>query len=574
MKMRIGVFVLVAAVVGVLALVLGWSYAPADPADVILGRPTASSVAMSVLCARDTNGAIVYGTDAASLSGRTATLSFKAAEPQIVPISGLQADTQYYYRLTDSVGTTLVQGAFHTQRAAGSAFSFTITADPHLDNNTDIDLYAQTLANVAGDSPDFHIDLGDTFMTDKQQGNLAVAAQKYLDQRSLFGTMSKSVPLYLVLGNHDGEAGKLLKGGASSLAVWSNAVRKRYFLNPAPDSFYSGNTTADTNAGVLQDYYAWQWGDALFVALDPYWYSANGGSDDRWSLTLGKTQYDWLKSTLESSPAKYKFVFVHQLTGGVTSTDPQIDKAGRGGIDGVPFGEWGGHNDDGTEGFASKRPGWGVPIHDLLVSNGVTAVFHGHDHLFAKEELDGIVYQEVPQPGLPRTGAPNNAAAYGYTSGVILGGAGHMRVTVSPGGVTADYIQAHLAKDATSAHPNAETAYSYTIGTPTKTAPTVGTPKAPTTMSHSRASTIYGYLNPRHIAGAYPVRIYKYRLVSGKWKSYGYVKAKASNYSSYTKYSASVRLPYAGKWRVRANAPADTSHTAAWSSGYDYVTVK
>lgn len=102
----------------------------------------------------------------------------------------------------------------------------------------------------------------------------------------------------------------------------------------------------------------------------------------------------------------------------------------------------------------------------------------------------------------------------------------------------------------------------------------VGKPVAPTTMSHTKSHTIYGYLKPRHLEGTYPVRIYKYRYVSGKWRSYGYVNMSASNYSTYTKYSGSVRLPYAGKWRVRSYAPADSGHAATWSSGSDYVTVK
>ena len=33
-------------------------------------------------------------------------------------------------------------------------------------------------------------------------------------------------------------------------------------------------------------------------------------------------------------------------------------------------------------------------------------VFHGHDHLYARQDLDGIVYQEVPQPGTPGCEAP------------------------------------------------------------------------------------------------------------------------------------------------------------------------
>ncbi|PKN24897.1 MAG: hypothetical protein CVU65_10420 [Deltaproteobacteria bacterium HGW-Deltaproteobacteria-22] len=64
----------------------------------------------------------------------------------------------------------------------------------------------------------------------------------------------------------------------------------------------------------------------------------------------------------------------------------------------------------------------------------------------------------------------------------------------------------------------------------------VGTPKAPTTMSRTKYYTVYGYLKPRHTQGTYPVRIYKWRkTASGSWKSEGYVKAKATNYYSYSK---------------------------------------
>ena len=103
--------------------------------------------------------------------------------------------------------------------------------------------------------------------------------------------------------------------------------------------------------------------------------------------------------------------------------------------------------------------------------------------------------------------------------------------------------------------------------------PDVRTPIAPKTMSHSKSYTVHGYLKPRHTSGSYPVRIYKYRKVSGHYRSYGYVKAKASNYYSYTKYSVKVKLTKTGKWRLRAYAPADSGHAAKWS-GYDYVTVK
>jgi len=96
---------------------------------------------------------------------------------------------------------------------------------------------------------------------------------------------------------------------------------------------------------------------------------------------------------------------------------------------------------------------------------------------------------------------------------------------------------------------------------------------APTSTYHNKYFTVYSYLKPLHTAGTYPVRVYKWRYVSGVWKSYGYVTLRAYNYSTYTKCIRSIYLPYSGKWRLRIYAPADSYHAAAWSIGYRYVTV-
>ncbi len=109
---------------------------------------------------------------------------------------------------------------------------------------------------------------------------------------------------------------------------------------------------------------------------------------------------------------------------------------------------------------------------------------------------------------------------------------------------------------------------------PVVRAQTLSNPVAPANMSHARSYVVTVALRPRHAAGSYPVRIYKYRLVSRVWKSYGFVRARAANYSTYTKCSARVRLTTRGRWRLRAYAPADTAHSARWSVGCDYVTVK
>jgi predicted phosphodiesterase len=316
-------------------------------------------------------------------------------------------------RIFVSLGTLLAAFAGFAEQP----LVFTITADSHLDDHTDREFYQRTLRRAAADKPLFHVDLGDTFMSEKLT-NRAEAAQQYVDQQRYFALLG--VPVHLVIGNHDGECGRYLDGSTNNLAMWSRAMRTKYFPEPlAPDG---------------RNYYSWETNNVLCVALDPFWFSPRSRrGDDNWVFTLGKEQYDWLKRTLEASHAKFKFVFIHHLVGGA-------DRQGRGGVEVAPFYEWGGKNADGTEGFAAHRPGWAMPIHQLLVTNHVTAVFHGHDHLYAKQELGGIVYQEVPQPGDPK-GSTRSAAEYGYKSGVILASSGYLRVTVLTAQAKVEYVK-------------------------------------------------------------------------------------------------------------------------------------
>ncbi len=328
---------------------------------------------------------------------------------------------------------------FRTRVAAGTPFAFTIQADSHLDANMNPKVYERMLQNARADKPDFHVDLGDTFMTDKRRGDFRETAPQYDAQRYYFGLVGHSAPVLLVLGNHDGET--LGRGGDTTMAVWSNAMRKKYFPNPEPNAFFTGNATPHAQAGRLQDYYAFEWGDALFIALDQFWFSAKprgGGKDgDNWWRTLGTEQYAWLRRTLETSRAKFTFVFTHHLVGGAT---PE----GRGGAEASRFFEWGGHELDGRNTFAQKRPGWPAPIHDLLAKRGGCIVFHGHDHLYVRAERDGVVYQEVPQPGHAR-GTTRSAEEYSYRSGIILPSSGILRVRVTPAEAAVDYVKADPA---------------------------------------------------------------------------------------------------------------------------------
>jgi hypothetical protein len=428
--------------------------------DLLLGCPTDKSITVNVLSDMDREVYFEYGMISGSYNNKTASTNVLSKTPIRISIAGLQPDTQYYYRIRYRTSdepqfTASHEHAFHTQRAPGSTFVFTVEADYHRDQNSDPEEIRTTFQNILNEHPDFDIDLGDTFMGDKFAANYQDLAKRYAEDRTFFGVFGSSAPLYLVNGNHDGESGWLLNGTENNLAVWATKARQLYYPNPAPDGFYTGSATEETFTGQRRSYYSWEWGDALFVVLDPYWYTTenpkHGGEADNWKWTLGTDQYKWFKSVLETSKAKYKFVFTHHVLGDV-----------RGGIEWADFYEWGGKSRNGVWEFNEMRPGWAEPIHQLMVRNKVSILFQGHDHLYVKQEKDGVIYQEVPQPSVAR-GMSGEVNEDSYRSGEAYSSPGHIRVAVSGTGVTIDYIHSALPDDTSDKYKNGEVVYSYSI---------------------------------------------------------------------------------------------------------------
>lgn len=439
----------------------------------ILGRPTNNSITVQAFFDASVEVCIQYGTISGNYPTQTAWQIFAANESAEIIVSNLQPDTKYFYRMCyrqpNTVNfTTRPEHTFHTQRAVGSAFTFVVQADPHMDEQSSISVYERCLQNQLEDNPDFMIDLGDFLMTDKLKNLTTNKIPKdtipYRCKllRSKYEISAHSVPLFIALGNHEGEAGWNLNGTAENIAVWDTNERKKYFLNPAPDaSFYTGDPTNYNFVDQRESYYSWQWGDALFIVIDPYWFtSPKPTATTGWRWTLGQAQYNWLKNTLATSTAAYKFVFSHQIVGG------NVD--GRGGVEFADLYEWGGKNQDGTPGFAANRPGWDMPIKDLLTQYHVNVFFHGHDHFFGKQEKDCLIYQESPQPS--HTNNVSNSVSYasspdyGYTQGQILPNSGHIRVNVSPAGVQVDYVRTYLASQETPIRHNKDISASYFIG--------------------------------------------------------------------------------------------------------------
>ena len=488
--------------------------APDRGMSLVLGRPTDRSITVSVLAPTALEAFVEYGTVPGQYPEKTALSKGAAGEPLEIGIAPLKANTRYYYRLRHhqagaSDFDASPEQAFMTARAAGSTFTFGVQGDSHPERDGrmyEAELYRRTLDLVAKERPDLYVMMGDDFSIERlisqQTASQAAVDEVYAEQRSFLGRMSGSTPLFLVNGNHEEAARFLLNGTPDSPAVYAAKARTKFYPLPAPDTFYSGDTQPVEHIGLLRDYYAWTWGDALFVVIDPYWHSsvvvdappgggggggkggggkgggggggggggkkgggrnaadqpqanqgnatrAAGRNRDMWSVTLGDAQYAWLKKTLETSQARYKFVLGHHVMG-----------TGRGAVEGADNYEWGGQDPRGTATFKEKRPTWELPIHQLMEKTGVTIFFQGHDHLFARQQKDGIIYQEVPNPADLTYTAFNREA---YRSGDILPNTGHLLVTVAPDQVRVDYIRSYLAKDETPDRKHGEVAFSYTV---------------------------------------------------------------------------------------------------------------
>ena len=313
----------------------------------ILGRPTNTSVTVSILFDQKVDFYFEYGIQPAAYTKTTATMTNVAATPDEVDLTNLNPDTKYYYRTRYRLtGTgTFSSGSehsFHTQRASGSTFTFTIEADEHLYDKKGVkSIYQLCLNNQAKDKPDFMLSLGDIFGDDHQPLTITSAQLDALHKnyRPFIGSLCHSVPFYICLGNHEGENDYYMAiNPPNNLAVMATQWRKFYYPNPYTNSFYSGNTDNESyGIGNPENYYAWTWGDALFVVLDVYRYECDTSPKPKsWAWTLGKAQYDWLKNTIESSTSRYKFVFAHQIRG-----------QGRGGVADAKYFEWGGYEQNG-----------------------------------------------------------------------------------------------------------------------------------------------------------------------------------------------------------------------------------
>jgi hypothetical protein len=404
--------------------------ASADGAPRLLGAPlafapTAHGFGLSAVVQTGSPpmlGLRVRATGATSWGEATAPV-VRATDLAEWNVDGLGAGARYEYEVVgcSSGGETVLHiGRVVTQRPAGQSFSFGLISDTHIGSDLAYSNQGDegTLATVAramdATSPDFVANLGDMLDYHEYGFNTpppdaTIARQAYVNYRTTLGDLAGNGGHFPVIGGWDSESGC----NTAAEIERSRSQRLLYLPSARPDTYAEGGS-------AFEDYYAFTWGDALFVVLNVFTYtptchhlSFDVGLPDDW--TLGQAQLDWLRQTLANSHSKWKFLLIHHPVGGNAGDDAN-SAYGRGGGRAALVGEQ-------------------AIVHQMMRDYGVQIFFYGHDHVFTDMVVDGIHYS---LPGSAGAIWMFTAAETGYVTSWPDPGWG--RVDVTPDDVHVQFL--------------------------------------------------------------------------------------------------------------------------------------
>ncbi len=403
---------------------------------------------------------VKMATTVAGVDGATPVTSSQvttAATAIRIDVTGLSTATKYFWLAEWSVDNTnwfpfpAGIGTFTTRRTTGD-FTFKTFSDCHITAgggsltpsdmawNSDIALARSSMAanstegyrnrfaayrtahQIYSDTaPDFLIWMGDHAFGDAAGGAVNTndtTTWKFLTWRSalcFYARMLKRQCNFYVLGNHEGECGyhQIANGGTIATQKQAFNTRIRCICNPDNTTYSEGGEAGNTSAewvgtGIpalihdtstpLQNWYAFTWGNTLFMMLDYCRYSDVGGDDSTYrdypdQFRFGATQLAWIQSTLAANASANKLIFTHALPGGVSIG--QTSKTGY-------YSRTSGVEINNQSIFAALGVSEGTHeqrLHLLARAYGVEAIIKGHDHGYAVVEVDGVDYITLPTAG-------------------------------------------------------------------------------------------------------------------------------------------------------------------------------
>ncbi len=315
---------------------------------------------------------------------------------------------------------------------------------------------AQAMRRVlATEDPDFLINLGDTNgigssyrfkdlglpespSTDQERD--FVARTLWLRMRKMYSALTPSLPMFIALGNHDGEE------SWNSLRVQACQWRAKLFPLPTDQTYPEGGHPQG-------NYYAFTWGadqdgkgGAEFIILDctAFCGAVHPRRLEEW--TLGRDQVDWLGRVFQKREKHWIIPCFHHVLGGWPAgpDESRQDVAyGRGPL----F-----LREDYLE-YADPQSVEQVRITDMAAQAGVNAFLYGHDHIFHSRRLTtGWNRKEMRSLCCGSTKdmgevwwwqGPLWRKFYGQPSGPdygFVGPSGYTRLTIAASEITADFL--------------------------------------------------------------------------------------------------------------------------------------
>lgn len=305
----------------------------------------------------------------------------------------LLSATRYEYRVLLKHGSEekflpAATGSFRTQRKGPSSYTALLMTDPHTGSfppgSGPVLTLDKVVQNAARTNPEFVLELGDNVAwpgsREYPQKDAAGASNAYARYRRQIGPLSMNSPFYTIIGNWGGESGKFPQESIDTVA----AVRRALLPNPNHLTYPQGGSDRE-------DYYAFSWGDVLYVMLNIQTYSKPSRPDQFPTLmadvnrieewTLGEKQMAWFEATLKKATERFRFVCMHHPAGGNAGDDLNT-LYGRGGARACHTGEQ-------------------VKIQSLMKKHKVQIFFYGHDHVFVDDVVDGIHYTLPGSCGAP-----------------------------------------------------------------------------------------------------------------------------------------------------------------------------
>ena len=295
-----------------------------------LGTPDSMVVAWRTASASPSS--VCYGASPDALTSRAEVAGTRT--DHAVTVTGLSADTRYYYAVGSSACPPATSGDtnqyFRTAPAPGGRrpFRFWVVGDSGTGGTRQQQVTDAMLAYVGAMRPDIYLQMGDMAYSD---GTTSEFDDNFF---AMYEPILENTVCWPTMGNHEGHT--------SDSASESGPYYEAYVL---PTMAEAGGMASGTEA-----YYSFDYANVHFVVLESY----------EVSRAVGGAMLTWLEEDLAATDQEWLIAFWHH---------PPYTK--------------GSHNSD-TEGNLVDMRENALPI---LEAHGVDVVLGGHSHIYERSYL-------------------------------------------------------------------------------------------------------------------------------------------------------------------------------------------